>query len=242
MSRSQGFQREHAVPALPTATRRPPPAAAGCSLRHARLQTRGGSFRVRIRTLGKGSPRTGQCRGGRRHGSCRGHTPRSGCRPPLQGGDGLPHAFVASLSMTARKWEQPKCPSADDQIKTRGVCTRGEEGSEARTHATARAAHATTGAAGKAPGARPRGTLHRQTRRDGEQMSGRRAGGGDLNVLAVAGGGCRPLRVHCPAAAVPRGGAFRAVWTPRQQKRPAEQRADGKPEQKRVGLRVIGHR
>lgn len=102
--------------------------------------------------------------------------------------------------------------------------------------------HATMGAAGKAPGARPRGTPHRQTRRDGEQMSGRRAGGGDLNVLAVAGGGCRPLRAHCPAAAVPRGGAFRAVWTPRQQKHPAEQRADQKPEQKRVGLRVIGHR
>lgn len=158
---------------------------------------------MRIRTLGKGSPRTGQCRGGRRHGSCRGHTPRSGCRPPLQGGDGLPHAFVASLSMTARKWEQPKCPSADDQIKTRGVCTRGEEGSEAWTHAAARAAHATMGAAGKAPGARPRGTPHRQTRRDGEQMSGHRAGGGDLNVLAVAGGGCRPLRAHCPAAAIP---------------------------------------
>lgn len=161
---------------------------------------------------------------------------------PYFRGHRLPHAFVASLSTTARKWEQPKCPSADDQIKTRGVCTRGEEGSEARTHAAARAAHAKTGAAGKAPGARPRGTPHRQTRRDGEQMSGRRAGGGDLNVLAVAGGGCRPLRAHCPAAAVPRGGAFRAVWTPRQQKHPAEQRADRKPEQKRVGLRVIGHR
>lgn len=132
-ARSPGSAHGHAP-----ATRWPPACCRrGCGLGHARPETPGGGFLpVRIRALGKGSPRTGRCRGARPVQDGVGGSPRTGrCRgahPVQDGVRGLTlyHDSVGGLApcrtvsggagVVAVPWAHP--PGPDVGPRFRGHC------------------------------------------------------------------------------------------------------------------------